>query len=183
MPSSFNFAVSQRPAPRRKYRPAGQTSHRLKVPVIATQFTNQPEELKCLVYAPVSDQLRTILGTISDTNVPEPHFATLKMKVKHLSRFYLRLQASGFEISNVANFRFRHAKALIEMWRRDGCPTTHMFKRWSLLLFWVRILGKPNMLDPLKYSTGIFIKSPMQSNASSSPSHTRTFKLTGSTHV
>lgn len=110
------------------------------------------------VYAPIPEQIRLILMSSPRSIRYAPHIRSINKQVQLLGGYYIRLHAFGFQISNVDNFRLKHAKALIDMWHADGCTTSDLCMLWTALLFWTQILGKPEMLDPLEDITLLFKK-------------------------
>jgi hypothetical protein len=163
----FDFAITKRAVvPRSNEHSAKSPVEKKKYLLEAPLKAPQPrEQWGGLMYAPIPEQIKLILTSSSRGNVFGPHLATDSMQVQLLSGYYMRLNASGFEISNVANFRPKHAKALIDMCQRDGCTTSDLCKLWTALLFWTRTLGKLEMLDPLEDVTQLFTKTKcIQSN-------------------
>lgn len=157
---SFDFATTARAeVPRIKYHSANVPGEKHKHLFQGPLKPRLPQEQQDgRVYAPIHEQIRSILLSAPRANRYAPHLGSINKQVQLLGGYYIRLHAFGFQISDVANFRLKHAQALIDMWHADGCTTSDLCMLWTALRFWAQILGKPELLDPLEDVTLLITK-------------------------
>lgn len=179
---SFDFAIRKRVAPpclKKQAKSPLKKKYLFEGPV---QPPLPQEQRGGLVYAPISVQLRLIIKG-SGLNGFAPHLDTLEMQVIAVKALYMQLKADGFEISNVTNFRYRHAKALMDLWQQRRCSSRKFRMRWTVLLFWTRVLGKDSLLEPLKNEAIAFVRTKVQKERAAKSAPGFSNKVIGSSHV
>ena len=63
---------------------------------------------------------------------------------------YNELNAYGYDIRDVSTFGLRHARALLEVWKKKRLSRNTIYCRWSALRTWSNALGKAAMLGRLE---------------------------------
>jgi len=64
--------------------------------------------------------------------------------------FYEELEQAGVRLTHVEGLKERHARVLLEYWRKAGKADATIRKNWSILRIWAQALGKPNMIGKLE---------------------------------
>lgn len=180
---SFDFAITKRtvlPCLKKHHAKSRVKKYLFEGPM---QPPLPQEQRSGLVYAPIAHQIRLILESGPRVKVYAPYLATMPMQVERVSGYYMRLNAAGFAVSNAANFRVRHAKALIDLWQQDGCTSRDMNMLWTGLVFWARTLGKGVMLDPLVELVPKWHETRETKGFDAVHAPGRSFKVSGSNHV
>lgn len=186
---SFNFAVTTGSAV-----PLSEPLNRHQLAKLVVQRNKQhanalltaPGSVKkrrTVLYGTIPQQIRLIASNNPMGLTCAPYIGTPITHVRLLSACYERLNASGFEITNVTSIRLKHAEALIEMWRQDGCSTCEFNFQWTALLSWARMLGKPEMLDPLKEVVRKLTTEMAQKETTSLSAQIHLFKVPGGSNV
>lgn len=186
---SFNFAVTTGSAV-----PLSEPLDKHQLAKLAVQRNKQRadalltgprlvKKTRRVLYGTLPQQIRLIASSNPMGLICAPYIGTHLMHVRLLSACYRRLNASGFEIFNVTTIRLEHAEALIDMWQQDGCTSAEFYFQWTALLAWTRMLGKPEMLDPLREVVRKLTKGIAQQETTSLSADAHSLNVTGSNHV
>lgn len=187
--NSFNFAVSTgsavpRSEPLNKHQLAKLAVQRNKQRADALLTGPRLEEkTRFVLYGTLPQQIRLIASSNPMGPICAPYIGTALMLVRFLSACYRLLNASGFEIVNVTTIRLEHCESLIDMWQQDSCSSAEFYFQWTALLAWTRMLGKPEMLDPLKESVRKLTTEMAQKETTSLSTQTHSFKISGGSNV
>jgi hypothetical protein len=71
-------------------------------------------------------------------------------RIRSVIALYRDLSELGCRIEKVDGLKERHARVLLEHWRKSGKADATIRKNWSILRIWAQALGKPNMIDKLE---------------------------------
>jgi hypothetical protein len=76
--------------------------------------------------------------------------AVARDRQMRVARMYDQLARLGCALQKVDSLRERHARILLDHWRKSGARIATIRKNWSILRTWALALGKSGLIQPLE---------------------------------